>query len=396
MRAGHGFPLAVTAVLACACTASSSSSEPSVQASRVTSTRTPETLTLAPETSTTATATSVMPPAEPRAADWRLVRQWDRGDPDSFGTYDGTYIVLVASPSTGPGYSSVETSGGVELIHHDPGTADWQTQDGWLSPYAAVFMDINLPRRVARLTVYSLPSGELSAWSEDGSMTGVSPDANVSRDTLAYFTGRPETGMCLHVVDLQTMRDRESDCGDQREILGDVEVKGSNVFVSHLRGVSQPARRCKTVGLLDLTTGQSDAAAERAVNRQSDCLAWSGTRFDGGWAWDVANPNSPDIATAHGFARLDSGRLIDLGVMETDSMLACGDHLYWSMLQGEVQELVEWNHVSGAGIVLDSGPDAIFTSRQCSDDRWLTTRVDGLSGHDEKLRLIALDTSKRT
>lgn len=33
---------------------------------------------------------------------------------------------------------------------------------------------------------------------------------------------------------------------------------------------------------------------------------------------------------------------------------------------------------------------------QCSDDRWLTTRVDGLSGHDEKLRLIALDTSKRT
>jgi hypothetical protein len=48
---------------------------------------------------------------------------------------------------------------------------------------------------------------------------------------------------------------------------------------------------------------------------------------------------------------------------------------------------------SGPDLIYRSGPNRGPTSQQCTNNRWLTTRVDDATGDNERLRLITLDVT---
>jgi hypothetical protein len=327
---------------------------------------------------------------------WIVVRQWDRGEQDSFGSYDGTLTMLVASPSTGPDHSAVETSPEVALLEHDAGEGDWMTQDGWLAHDAAVFMDLNFPRRNSRLSVYELPSGQPAAWSDDGQVSHVAPEASVGDDALAYITGLPKTRMCLRALDLGDLRSHKLACGATGEVFGDPAVNERSVTFSRLVGWRQPPneKRCKTLNIVDLRTGRHDRSAEAAIADHARCIAWDGVVVGGGVAWDEVDPTFGNVGISPGYYRAPSGAITQLGRMDTDSMVACGGRLHWQVGAATTDLIVEWEPGS-APQTIRNVPNTSPTALQCTDNRWLTTRIDDITGHDEKLTIVALDTRLR-
>jgi hypothetical protein len=322
---------------------------------------------------------SSTPMGKPR---WQLLASWRRGQPDSLGVTDGTHLLLRGAVATGPGFSTV-TAHGRRILRHSPGGGQWQTQDGWLGAGRAVFLDVNLPQRNARLTVYSLSSGRRVR-----TVPHVGPEADVDGRQLAYFTGTPDTRMCLHAVDLATMTGNTA-CDSSGAILGDIATYDGSAVYSRLVDPDRPGR-CKTLAVLDLRTGARDRAAERAIARHAHCLAWDGVRVAGGVAWDEADPSSSSMGRSPAFARTADGAVVGLGHLDTDSMVACGRSLYWTRTSGDTV-VVRWPGRGTPQVVLDPGRNALPTALQCTDDRWLTTRVDDIGGQDERLRLLALD-----
>jgi hypothetical protein len=252
-------------------------------------------------------------------------------------------------------------------------------------------MDLNLPRRVARLSVYELPSGQSSTWSHDGRLSPVSPEANVEDDTLAYITGLPESRMCLHALNLENLRSHQLSCGETDEILGDPTINEGSVAFTRLVHWLQPKKRCKVLDVVDIRTGEHDLAAEAAIADHAGCIAWDGVVLGGGVAWDEVDPNMGNVASSLGYYRAADGAITQLGRMYTDSMVACGARLYWQVEQASTDSIVEWS-LDSTPRTIRNVPNTSPTALQCTNNRWLTTRIDDITGKDEKLTLLALDT----
>ncbi|MGH3446620.1 MAG: hypothetical protein ACRDQA_17015, partial [Nocardioidaceae bacterium] len=150
---------------------------------------------------------------------------------------------------------------------------------------------------------------------------------------------------------------------------------------------------CKALNVVDLDTGQHQSKTERAIRRHAGCSAWDGVAYAGGVAWDEMDPSGSVLDTSPGFYLRPDGTIVDLGNIGTDSMEPCGDTLVWMVIP-HMGQVLAWRPGHRPRVILDPRRAASPSLIQCTEDRWLTTNVDDITGHNEKLRFLALDVSK--
>jgi hypothetical protein len=343
-----------------------------------------------PSNSVSASSPAIQPVLD--LVHWRLVRSWTRDEKDSFGAYGGGLLLLQAPPVGGPAYSSVVRKNGSLVLRHFAGPGHWQTQNGWLWRNRAVFLDLNYPKRLVRLSIYSTKSGSILDWPPSHAQVPQIPDADVAGGQLGYLTGLPdEGGICFRVVDLTNLETRKLQCAPADVTLGDVALHDGIAVISRLVHPLAPKQRCKTLEVIDLASGHHDAAVEHDIADHAHCLAWDGVAVGDALAWDQADPNSEMIQFGHGFVRTADGTIQPLGTLLTDTMVPCGDALYWLTGRHDQSQVERWTPDGKIAIVYRTGPNRLATLPQCANNRWLTTRVDSATGHNERLRLITLD-----
>jgi hypothetical protein len=257
-----------------------------------------------------------------------------------------------------------------------------------------VFLDLNYPKRLVRLTIYSTKDGSRLAWPRTEAQRPEIPDADVAGGQLGYLTGLPdEGGICFRAVELTDLETRTLECAGGGVILGDVALHDGIAVISRLVHPLAPKRRCKRLEVIDLDTGNRDTAVELDIADHAHCLAWDGVAVGDALAWDQADPNSQMIQFGHGFVRTADGTIERLGTLMTDSLVACGDALYWLTGRHDQSQVERWTPNGQIAIVYRTGPNRLATLPQCTNNRWLTTRVDDATGHNEQLRLITLDVT---
>jgi hypothetical protein len=304
-------------------------------------------------------------------------------------------LLLQAPPVGGPAYSSVVRKDGSSALRHFAGPGQWLTQNAWFWRDRAVFLDLNYPKRVVRLSIYSAKDGSILDWPPTQAQVPQIPDADVAEGQLGYFTGLPEEGgMCFRVVDLPDLETKTEECAGDGVILGDVALHDGIAVISRLVHHLAPKRRCKTLEAIHLDTGRHATAVEHDIADHAHCLAWDGVAVGDALAWDQADPNSEMIQFGHGFVRTADGTIQPLGTLLTDTMVPCGDALYWLTGRHDQSQVERWTPDGQIAIVYRTGPNRLATLPQCANNRWLTTRVDSATGHNERLRLITLDVRR--
>lgn len=324
------------------------------------------------------------------------VRAWTRQQQDSFGVTDGKRVALVSSPSTGPGYSTVETMRGDMILRHEPGPGDWAGQNVWLTNKAAVFLDINAPARQIAVTRYDLD--DQSSDTLPVAPDQLAPEAAVAAGRVVTFEGDVESRFCVVVRDVATLRTELEECARPDTLLGNPLISGKTLVYAELTDPSSRRNRCKVLQVLDLTSGRHDEELETAVADFADCSAWEGVLVGGSLVWQEADPTESTFTQAPVYTTSKDGTTEEIGQSDTGSLEVCGGQAFWLEAVGETTQVKAWNPANatdGATVVLDPGPNALPTLLQCTEDRWLTTRVDDIGGRQEKLRLIALDVTGR-
>ncbi|MEZ0580616.1 hypothetical protein [Nocardioides sp. MH1] len=335
---------------------------------------------------------STLEQGDARPPEWQVVQTWSRTDPDaSFGLADSKYVAAFTSTTSGGRVALTSREGHGILDLAAP--AHGYVQDVWLGTYAVMeFIDVQA--RVVTLRAYGL-SGE-TAWPVDlSSVNRSSPGPSVaySEDRIAWTKGSPDDGMCVMLTDLESGVDREVDCAPKKTILDDIALDDQRVMFTRLTRPGSPTHRCKRVSVVDLD-GRHDRPVERAIARQSDCLAWDAVPIGGGVAWDTADPNALDVARGEGYY-VRNGVVTELGNVDTDSLVACGEMLFWTNPVREATTPFGWqpgSQQSNKVLELRHSRDESATALHCASNRYLSTRAEELSGTDEHLRLLVLDT----
>lgn len=343
--------------------------------------------------STDASSATVATSAEPSGSglgEWQVVRDWSRGDPKSaYGIANSAYALL-RNLDVSPNTVRVEDLGSGDVLwEHDVPSQAWSNQSGWLSDGIAVVLDTSAGARVARLSAYDIQRGEVLALPGGG--RGVGPEADVSDGRLAYTEGSLSDGICVHVHDLQTGRETFRSCSEPNEVAGDLALVGD--LLSYTLLVDWDSKqRCKRVVFVDLASGRTLPDPAEAATERSGCLIWSGmpvtpTTF----AWDEADPTVDTFAQAQGYA-WDAGVAVPLGAMDTDSMVTCAGRLFWQRSANR-SSIMTWRPGGDVEVVLAPEKHEVTTTMQCSDGRWLATRLNDISGKDEHLRQLSLDVT---
>ena len=265
-------------------------------------------------------------PIRPTAGDWRAIRRWPRDDPAAgFAVANATHVVVF---DAGPqGTSRVETLPGRLLAVHRLSGRGWLAQDAWLTDEIALLEDVQPDRHLVRVTAYDIGAAHVDLDLGFLNPADTAPSMDVSQGRLVYVVGSPDTGMCVHVHALRAAQDREVACAPAGVIVDDVSANDAGISYSTLIGAGGEGR-CKSLFFVDWK-GEHLAEVEQMVNDHAECLAWSGTFVTGGVAWDEVDPEGGSIGAATAFFSTLDQEITRIGTIDTDSIVACGNNLYW-------------------------------------------------------------------
>lgn len=326
-------------------------------------------------------------------ANWETLRSWGRSEASYFGDYDGRRLLL---RGTDPGDDDnlVTTVSGETIVRHTPPTPEWMTQDGWLTTRYAVFEDLELDKHLVRITIYDLTSDRKVAWPPAERLRVSAPELDVTDGQIVFITGQPDAGMCLRLLTIESGEVSTLLCEEPGVYLGDPAISKNGVTISLLVEPYNRQKRCKKLSFVPLRDGRR-SARPMVIPTQSPCLGWSAVESGGAIGWDEADPTGMTVGFAQAFIRDRSGTVLALGTeIDTDSMVACGGAMFWEQVAGlSSNQILRWNESGGVSVVLDTAADRLATSLKCTSDRWLTTRVEDLTGSNERLTLLVLDTS---
>lgn len=338
---------------------------------------------VAPRRSASASGVPSTPSAQTAA--WKVIAKWPALGPSHTGEYNGGYYAVVDEHDTFSEASQVTEIFDLERRRILKRSADgpaWFTQSVWLTGNFAVVEDLNEEAKEIRLFAYDLTSGKPIRLDRLPEVT--QPEMDVSDGRIAYITGHSATRMCLELADLATRKAVEVACGRHGDVLGDVAVSGGAVLYS---SVSDPgaSRRCKKVVVVRDGT-------PKAVPARGKCFAWSGAVLGDAVAWDEADPAAADLAM--GKAYVEAGRQITtVGVVMTDTLVACGERFYWSAADGRGQRVDGMK--PGEAPVTIWGPEenGVPTGLECADGRWLHMRADDISSSNLPHQFLVLDAA---
>lgn len=341
----------------------------------------------APPSSSPASATPsgpTTPPVAETTYDWQAVAEWSRADPPTNGEYaDGYVAYWDAHLLETPQWTRVYDSEDRLIVERVSDAPDWFTQQVWLTEHFAVVEDINDQARTVRLSVFDLETGDEVAL--DGIEAPTQPEVDAGFGRLMFTTGSLETGMCANVIDLDSLRPDDSPaCAPPGDIIGDVAVGETSSTYSRLDNPNRPGSRCKTV-VVDSDNGTSELPLRR------QCLGWSGAVTEGSAAWDEMDPSSPRLGSAKAYIAHD-GEVSPVGTIETESIIGCGDRFFWQAQSGRGARIDSWSAKNGIETVWGPELDVVTTALECTDGRWLHMGPEDITGVDEKLRFVVLDT----
>lgn len=324
---------------------------------------------------------------------WDTAAEWSRDDPDQGFGLATKSLTVTYSPVPSDGFVRVVNRSGTELLAESVDEGSY-VQEVWLDEQYLLVQTINTDERTVAVEAFNVADGAVTPIDlTNVNATGPNPPLAAYGRQLAWTSGFPDDGMCLRMTNLATGRSRTLECAKKGVILDDLALDNESLVFSSLTQHQSEARRCKQIKVIDYR-GRHDAKAEHTINSLSECLAWSAVPLAEGIAWDVADPSSADLAFGHGYA-LDNGTTFDLGEVYTDSFVSCGGTLFWTDPVREATTPFLWEpgkqHFE-VGLELVARRDESATALHCASDRFLTTRVDELSGHDEHLRLLVFDT----
>lgn len=349
------------------------------------------------ETPVLSTGAEADPVAVTEASDrppaWRLVEDWPRDDPrQGFGLSSASVSLISSYTEAGGSIRIADRTG--SSLSVEPVAAGWSVQETWLDDQYAVAEVLNLAKRKVAVHGYALRDGRIAEL-ELGAVNDrrLGPSMAYFGSRIAWTTGDPVRRMCISIAQLPSGRSRSVACLRRGIIIGDVALDEDTLVFSALSRPRSFDQRCKQIQVVDFH-GRHDHAAERTMASLSDCDAWSAVPLHNGVAWDVSDPNAGEIAFADGHALVDNQHY-ELGRLETDSFLECGDHLWWTNTVHEATTPFMWVPAAptfSRALELPEDQTKSGTSLACASDRFVSTRIEDVSGHDEHVRLLTLDT----
>lgn len=325
-------------------------------------------------------------PATPAIGEWRSVANFPFDGPRVTVAYGGEYRVETRDVSENLGDKPTETrvvnTEGVEVLTHMTPGRGWFAQDVWVTNDYLVVEEINERRRKLRFVAYDLstrrrlplPAPPISE-----------PEMDASGGVVAYISGRPQSPMCVQLLDLASFRVREAACGLPGEVLADVAYNAGRVVYSVIQRPNQKDR-CKTVWVASLVE------KPRALPTQQQCLGWSGAVVADAVAWDEADPLSEQLAVSRDYVQSADGRVREIGSdIDTDSIVGCGGRFFWNTSDGERSRINTMGIDADATAFWVGGPDEYSTLLRCIDDRWLQMSVDVLNGENPPTEYLVRD-----
>ncbi|MCD4532796.1 hypothetical protein LRP67_01680 [Nocardioides sp. cx-169] len=302
------------------------------------------------------------------------------------GDHNGTYTAFHedGSPdSSSPQQTRVFDRHGSLVLERTSEGSGWFTQEAWLTDHFAVVEDLHEGQRLVRLFVYDLRTGE--AVELPGGLQPTQPEVDAGSGQVSFTTGTAETRMCQQLVDLESGVAKAPTCASTGEVLADTVVGASAYSFSRVRSPNVE-QRCK-----NLTVVQGERQSDIPLHEK--CLGWSAAVIEGAVAWDEADPLSESLWLGEGYVRPGDEQPIALGPVVTDTIVGCGDRFFWEGLGHHDSSGIEsWSAEHGVQTVWGPQRDVVPVDLECSDGRWLHLRLDEITGKDEMLRIIVLDT----
>lgn len=349
-----------------------------------------------PPASTSSRASRVIDAGHDRPPRWVVVAQWTLQDPDQgLGVADDRHVATHTLAES-RGHFRLSTRDGIAVVSAQASKGEL-VQGEWLDHRHYVVEHLDPDAKTLGISAYSLRGDRATEIDMSGVNAAVnSPSLAYDKGTLAWARGEPfKDRMCIGVTQLASGRYTELDCAPRDVIVDDIALANGTVVYSELSDGGHPARRCKRIMVVDLH-GQHDRGAEIAMAKQSDCAAWSGVPLRDGIAWNVADPASSDFAFGHAFY-WGEDHLTDLGIIDTDSLVSCGNLLFWTAGHHEAKTPYWWRPGaprSQIALALSERTDESTTLPYCASGRFLTTRAEEATGRpSDRLRLKTLDTA---
>jgi hypothetical protein len=271
----------------------------------------------------------------------------------------------------------VDTKDGHVVIDHMvPDFADgWATHGAFITgPWLIVTEANTLHSSDVRAYRYDLRSGTQIDLNGKGSLPAPGDIWSVS-DGLATFATNDVDRLvsCLIVFDVASLEWRERWCDPQEQFVDWVRLGPGGTITFRLQESSVPERE-PCARLFQLQEAGSDTPTELPL--QETCKGFSGAGGPDWAGWSEVGLRSPSIARSHGYAQRPDKRIVGLGDLQTGSLSACGDWLYWQVevpASSSVQ-LRRWHPGSDGEIVFETPPDSLLGRQECSG-RWLTVVV---------------------
>jgi len=337
-----------------------------------------------PSPTNTAPATSARPSLAP--VGWRKVRSVPRSAQAIEVTGNGTYLAYWddADPDTlSKQQVRVSTAAGRLILEEGVSDPSSFIQDVWLSDHYLVVEEINEAARRVHVVAYDLPSGRVVELPHAARPT--QPEMDATGGLVALISGAASTGMCVQIVDLTTHASKKVACRGRGDVLGDVAMAGKEVIFSAVKSPNSP-QRCKQIFTA------SDGRVEE-VPLAVRCIGWSGAVTDQAIAWDEMDPASQLMGESVGYIDTGEGPPQELEPMETDTIVACGDDLYWLSQDGRGERIDRRDAGGRIETIWKPKNDLVPVNLRCTDGRWLSMRTDDIDGVDEHLSLYVLDTA---
>jgi len=291
--------------------------------------------------------------------------------------FDGRYLVDQAR-STRRSTFVVDTADGSVVVRHRVADveAGWIPHQAFLSDPWLIVTEANTIDRGGSLRAYryDLRSGEherldtLEGFPEPGLSWSVA-------NGLAVFDTKHLDRLvdCLVTADIETLEWRERWCGPTLKLVDWPRPGPDGTVTFRLQDEPVPeAEPC--VRLFRLSLADDEEPVELPL--QELCKAFSGAGGPDWTAWSEVGLRAEFIGRSKGFAQLPDGTILSLGRVQTGTITACGDWVYWQddVAARSSERLYRWRPGREAEIVFETPVNSLLGTQQCANG-WLTVVV---------------------
>ena len=290
--------------------------------------------------------------------------------------FDGRYLIDPSRADAGRSLVVIDTANQEVAVKHvvrDYGDG-WRTDRAWLVAPWLIVAELNAfdpDAAGSRLYRYDLRSGA----GEEVTIKAGFPAPwivwDIQSSTAVFDTRDAATQTsCIWTFDIDALTWEQQWCEPQGWIVGWLRLgPGLAVTFRSQEGPHDGLEPC--VRLYRTSLENDDEPTE--IDLQHACQAFSGAGGADWTAWSEVGLHAEDIEYSPGFAVSSASGIRSLGAVETGSLTACGEWVYWQgrAVGPQHETLVRWRPGEHAQVVFEARPGDLMGMQQC-DGGWLT------------------------